>query len=418
MSCDSHDLTRAGPDSGTLRSMDRVAAFLSEKTPRRFVAIATFVGVLYLFRHLAILLVFFVTFERMLGWGSSKVAQQTGISRKKSLLLLLIGVVAVVGLGLWAGVGKTIRTVAAVQDTFPDRLAELKENPLLVKVQEQIGGTEKIVEGIKHYGGSAVTAASAVGHFFVYVLIGFILALVFVLEKDELHEFWERVDHRSLGGTLGRWLGHLADAAVVTVQLQFVVAAFNTVTTLPVLLALGVPHVGALMLLVFVSAFVPVIGNIVSGGVLCLFAYQTRGWLGVGIFVGLTFILHKVESYYLAPRLTSRHVKIPGFLLIVSLLACEHLFGFKGLFLSFPILFVAGRIRGEFREEDAVVSSVTSPIVLGDSPDQLPGHHHDSFGNDGAETGLELERARVPLDSVRPPAPVAPALVKEPTKTA
>ena len=45
-------------------------------------------------------------------------------------------------------------------------------------------------------------------------------------------------------------------------------------------------------------------------------------------------------------------MKIPGFLLIVSLLACEHVFGFKGLFLSFPILFVAGRIRAEFAAED------------------------------------------------------------------
>jgi predicted PurR-regulated permease PerM len=381
--------------------MDRVAAFLAEKTPRRFMAIALFVGLLYLFRHLAILLVFFVTFERLLGWGSERLARQTGVGRKKSVLLVVLGFVSALGLGLWAGIGKTIRTVASVQDSFPDRLAELKENPLLAKVQEQVGGTEKIVEGIKHYGGSAVSAASAIGHFFIYVLIGFILALVFVLEKDELHEFWERVDRRSIGGTLGRWLGHVADSTVVTVQLQFVVAAFNTVTTLPVLLVLGVPHAGALMLLVFVS----VIGNIVSGGVLCLFAFQAKGWLGVGIFVGLTFILHKVESYYLAPRLTSRHVKIPGFLLIVSLLACEHLFGFTGLFLSFPILFVAGRIRGEFLEEDAVVSSATSPLMLSDSPDQLPGHHKDDYGDAEKPTGFELERAHIPLDSVRPGAP-------------
>jgi predicted PurR-regulated permease PerM len=405
------------PVSGSLAPMDRVAGFLAEKTPRRFMAIAAFVGLLYLFRHLAILLVFFVTFERLLGWGSEKLARQTGIGRKRSVLLVVLGFVGLVGLGLWAGIGKTIRTVASVQDTFPDRLAELKENPLLAKVQEHVGGTEKIVEGIKHYGGSAVTAASAVGHFFVYVLIGFILALVFTLEKDELHEFWERVDRRSFGGTLGRWLGHVADSTVVTVQLQFVVAAFNTVTTLPVLLVLGVPHVGALMLLVFVSAFVPVIGNIVSGGVLCLFAFQAKGWLGVGIFVGLTFILHKVESYYLAPRLTSRHVKIPGFLLIVSLLACEHLFGFTGLFLSFPILFVAGRIRGEFLEEDAVVSSATSPVMLSDSPDQLPGHHKDDYGDAEKPTGFELERAHITLDSVRPAAPSDPSSDAPPAKT-
>ena len=259
---------------------------------------------------------------------------------------------------------------------------------------------EKIVEGIKHYAGDALSAMTAIGHFFVYVLIAFILALVFVLEHEELATFWDRVDQRSLGGTIGRWLGHVADATVVTVQLQLIVAAFNTVTTLPVLLVLGVPHVGPLMLLVFVSALVPVIGNVVSGTVLSLLAYQAKGWLGVGIFVGLTFILHKVESYYLSPRLTARHVKIPGFLLIVSLLACEHLFGLKGLFLSFPILFVGGRIRSEFLEEDAVISA--SPIVLTDNPEQLK-RDDDLDGGYGEPTGFELERAKITLDSVRPP---------------
>jgi rhamnose transport system permease protein len=57
----------------------------------------------------------------------------------------------------------------------------LRENPLLEKMQEQFGGTEKIVESAKHYAGNALSAASAVGHFFVHVLIGFILALVYVL---------------------------------------------------------------------------------------------------------------------------------------------------------------------------------------------------------------------------------------------
>ncbi len=385
--------------------MDRVAAFLSEKTPRRFIAIAAFIGVLYLFRHLALLLVFFVTFERALGFGSRLLARHTGIGPKKSLLLIVLGIVMALGGGAWLGIGKTIRTVASMQESFPDRLAELRENPLLVKLQEQVGGTEKILEGVKHYAGDAFSAASAIGHFFVYVLIGFILALVYTLEKEDLDVWWERVDTRSVGGTIGRWMRHVADSTIVTVQLQLVVAGFNTVTTLPVLLILGVPHVGPLMALVFASALVPVIGNVVSGTVLALLAYQAKGWLGVGIFAALTFILHKVESYYLSPRLTARHVKMPGFLLIVSLLLCEHVFGFTGLFLSFPILFVAGRIRGEFLEEDAVVNSSSSPIVLSDSPDQLPGRHDPPPDPNDAPTGFELERAPVRLDSVRPGPP-------------
>ena len=387
--------------------MDRVAEFFAQKTFRRGLALGLFVGVVYLFRHLAILLVFFVTFERLLGFLSEQVSKRTGrLSKKQALLVvLLVLVLGLAGLG-YLGVGKTLKTYAAMQETFPEKLQALRENPLVDKIEDQLGGTEKIVESAKHYAGSALGMAAAIGHFLVHMVMGFVLAVVYVLEQEELKAFWARtVDPRTLKGTLARWFGHVSDATVVTVQLQLIVAACNTLMTLPVLLIIGVPNVGALMILIFVSALVPVIGNIVSGTVLCLLAYQQKGWLGVGIFLALTFVLHKIESYYLSPRLTSRHVKIPGFLLIVSLIACEHLFGFKGFFLSFPILFVAGRIRGEMVEED--YGAADSPIDLSDSPDQLPSSRRAKEAEDLMPTGMQLETDPVPLKKVgstRPPA--------------
>ncbi len=342
-----------GAFGGTLAAMDRVARFFSEKTPRRAVALLLFGGSLYVFRHLAVLFVFFVTFERALKWIANAVAARTGWPKKRIVLGTTAAVVTVLAMLAWFGIARTVRSFARVQSTMPTWIAQLRENALVARVEEQFGGTDTLVEHATHYAGNALAAATAVGHFLVHVVIGFVLALVFVLEEDELGAFWARVDEKSLLGTIGRWLGHVTDATIVTVQLQLIVAAFNTLTTLPVLLLLGVPHVFALMVLVFVSALVPVIGNVVSGVVLSLLAYQAKGWVGVGIFVGLTFVLHKIESYYLSPRLTSRHVKIPGFLLIVSLLGCEHVFGFVGLFLSFPILFVGGRIRDELAREDA-----------------------------------------------------------------
>jgi predicted PurR-regulated permease PerM len=377
--------------------VDRVAAFVSERTPRRVIALVVFGALLYTFQHLAILLLFFVTFQRALGWSSRELAARTKVSRKVCLLALVAVAVGGLAVVAWLGVGKTVRTFTEMQAAFPDRLAELRENALVERIEDQFGGTEKLVESAKHYAGSALSAASAIGHFFVHVLIGFILALVYTLEEEELRAFWARVDARSIGGTLARWLGHVADATIVTVQLQLIVAVFNTVTTLPVLLLLGVPRVGTLMLLIFVSALVPVIGNVVSGTILALLAYQQQGWLGVGIFVGLTFVLHKIESYYLSPRLTARHVKIPGFLLIVSLIACEQVFGFKGFFLSFPILFVAGRIRAEWLEEDAITSG--GDLLLNDALDQLP---DDMIG--GRETAIPLERNAPPPASMPPSA--------------
>ena len=64
-------------------------------------------------------------------------------------------------------------------------------------------------------------------------------------------------------------------------------------------------------------------------------------------------MLHKIESYYLTPRLAAQHVKLPALVLVVSLLLFEQVFGFVGLFLSFPTLYVGVRIRNEWRAGDS-----------------------------------------------------------------
>ena len=151
--------------------MDRVADFLSEKTPRRLLSLCAFVGILYVFRHLAILVVFFVSFERGLTWCARHVATRMGLTRKKSVLIVLAVIVVVLGLLSWLGIGRSIRTFGVMHETFPAKLATLRENPLVERIEDQIGGTEVIIEKAKHYAGHAVEAATAVGHFLVFILI-------------------------------------------------------------------------------------------------------------------------------------------------------------------------------------------------------------------------------------------------------
>jgi len=128
------------------------------------------------------------------------------------------------------------------------------------------------------------------------------------------------------------------------------------VVTLPILIGLGLPKVPLLFTMVLVCGLLPVVGNVISGVVLCIVAYDAKGMLGVGIFLGVTFLLGKIESYYLSPRLTAQHVKLPGIVLVVSLLLFETVFGFWGLFLSFPALYVASRIANEWRDEEARIA--------------------------------------------------------------
>lgn len=346
-------------------STDRIATFLAEKTPRRLLTLGLFVGGLLLFRSLLILLVFFVIFERSFEWMSGLLHQRFKLKRKAALALCFVTFLLLVGGFATIGIGRLIRLSLELRDTLPERIATIQQLPLYEKVREYVDNLDKIVEGALHYAAGVFGYVSTIGHIALYALIGFILAIVFLLDREVLRGFGQKIVQTSMIGTLLRWLGHIADAFFVTVQFQLVVAACNAALTIPVLLLVGVKHVPSLAALIFVSGMVPVVGNFVSGAILSILAYQASGWVGVVLFVVLTFILHKLESFYLNPRLAARHVRLPGFVLIVSLLCWEHVLGFVGLFVSFPFLFVTLRIAHEFRREDQGLPPVDEREPMG-----------------------------------------------------
>ena len=348
--------------------MDPITSFLTTRAVRRVFTVAVFLGLLVVFRSLLVLLVFFVAFERPLEMASDAVASRTRISRRLAAVGIALVFLGAVILALALGLGRAVRYYLNVRGSLPERIAEMRATPIIASLDDRLHGTERLLAGAEHYATSALHYATSVGHLVVYLLIGFILAVIYLIEHDELREFARGVDGHSLAGTWLRWFGHVADACSVTLQFQLIVAACNALLTFPVLLFVGIPHATTFLFMIFFSGMVPVVGNFVAGGILTLLAFQAKGWLGVGIFVGLTFVLHKLESYYLNPRLAARHVKLPGFVLIVSLLLFEHLLGFVGLFVSFPFLFVAARLRAEMRAESAGSSPATAVTLLPERP--------------------------------------------------
>lgn len=343
--------------------IDSIATVARHPKVRRLFLLALFIALLVVFRRLLVPLICFVGCERLIGYPAEKLTARLRLGWKTAVLAVT-GVILVVLGGLVAfGVGRGIRAYLALREVLPDRIAAFRATALYQSLQEHLDGANRFVDGAQHYASGAFGTLADLGHVIVYIPIAFIIAVLFLLERDELVAFARGLDPRSVAGTLLRWTGHVADAMLVTLGFQIVVAACNAVLTIPVLLLLGIPHAVAFTFMVFFSAMVPVVGNFVAGAILTILAYQAQGWLGVGVFLGLTALLGKIESYYLNPRLASRHVRLPSFVLIVSLILWEQLLGFLGLFLSFPFLFVAARLRGEFREEDRP-TSIAQPVAV------------------------------------------------------
>ncbi len=320
---------------------------------RRLLGVALFLGLLYAFRNLAPVLICFVIFERALGYLADRIVSRTSVKRGYAVGGLLAVLVGLISLGGFYGVKGIMRVIDLAKSDGQAWVESITESKLIQQLRERLGAdSHALTESAKGYALQAFGYVSATAYVAIFVFVGFILAVMYLFEQRELDEWMDGLERRGVIGTLVRWLTYVADAIAITVRLQVVVAVFNAVFTLPLLIFLGLPNVPLLFLMVLLAGMVPVVGGVFSGLVLCLVAYDAKGPVGVGVFLGVTFVLSKVESYYLSPRLTAQHVKLPGIMLVVSLLMFETLFGFWGLFLSFPALYVALRIVNEWKEED------------------------------------------------------------------
>jgi predicted PurR-regulated permease PerM len=340
---------------------------------RRLLSVALFLGLLYAFRGLAPVLIIFVVWARSLGWASDRLFERTHLNRKHSIAGILALFVSGVAVGVFFFVKQAINFVNMVRTQGSSYIASLTESSVFAQLKARTGwDTSDITEKAAEIGKTAVSYLTEGAYIALFLFVGFVVAVIYLFEKEEMDDWLKHVDAKSIQGVMVRWLGYVGDAIAITVRLQVVVALFDAIVTLPVMIALGLPNPGLLFVMVLFAAMVPVVGGFLSCVVLCIVAYDTKGFTGVGVFLALAFVLGKVESYYLAPRLTASHVKMPAVVLLVSLLMFESVFGFWGFFMSFPALYVASRIAAEWKKEDRDLKEATEAAArAGSTPPPL-----------------------------------------------
>jgi len=348
---------------------------MSMRMRQRVIGLVVFLGLLVLFRHLALIGVTFVIFAHVFGYLGQRAAKLLGSSERRGTGIVLVLMLTLISVGLYLLVhfsGRGIQNFLAKNlqegQSIPELLRQMQED-LLHRLPPWLN-VEGLKERLPHMVQPAVDYLRATGRTLLHLLIGIILAIIYVLDRSPVQALVSEIPEDSIMGSVKRYFGYLAEAILITISLQVLVAVVNTLLTLPLLLALRLPHIGAFTILIFVSSLVPVVGNLVSGAVLIVASYVYRGIGSVIAFVVTTFILHKIEAYYLNPRLATRHVNLPSLVLIISLILHEHVFGLVGLFLSFPVLYIGLNVTRDFRELDTLAAPPAK--LLPDPDDCLP----------------------------------------------
>jgi putative heme transporter len=142
-----------------------------------------------------------------------------------------------------------------------------------------------------------------------------------------------------------RWsLADAGDASWATlsnyVRATVLVAFIDAVGIGLALVILKVPFPFPLAALVFLGAFIPIVGASVSGAVAVLVALVDQGWVVSLIVLGAVILVQQVEGHVLQPLIMGRAVAIHPLVVIVGIASGVILAGIIGALVAVPVIAV------------------------------------------------------------------------------
>ena len=147
--------------------------------------------------------------------------------------------------------------------------------------------------------------------------------------------------------------GHAAWLAVVYYMRGTVaVAAIHAIVVGVVLSVMGVPLAFPLAVLVFVAAFVPLVGLLVAGALAILVTLATKGWVDAVILLGILIIEDQLEAHLLQPQVVGRVIRLHPLAVILALAVGGVLAGIAGAVVAVPVVAVITRAVPELRRRE------------------------------------------------------------------
>jgi predicted PurR-regulated permease PerM len=198
--------------------------------------------------------------------------------------------------------------------------------------------------------GTVVTGGKIV----LELLTGLVLMIFitfFLLKDGERIWAWLikglRAEARQRAGNAG---GAAWAALVNYVRGTTAVAAIHAVFIGLALWLLGVPLLLPLIILVFIAAYVPLVGILVAGALAILVTLGTKGWIAAVILLGVFLLENQIESHLLQPLVVGRIVRLHPLAIILVLAVGGIVAGIAGAIVAVPaaaaIVYAWPHLRG------------------------------------------------------------------------
>lgn len=175
------------------------------------------------------------------------------------------------------------------------------------------------------FGGIFTTFTIFALAFFLSLEEGLIERAIFVFFPKRSREFIEEIWQRSREKVVG-WFGVRILTCILVGVMVYLTCYF-----------LDIEYGGLFALLAGVLDLIPILGPVLAGIPIIIFALFDSWVKAVFTFFAL-FLIQQIEGNILTPILTQKFLKVPPFLILLSLLAGGKLFGFLGAIFAIPLL--------------------------------------------------------------------------------
>jgi putative heme transporter len=307
------------------------------------------------------------------------------LPRGVASLLVLIGIVGLVSLMLTFATQQVVDGFTDISEQVVvalDRIQEwLRDGPLNISDQQVSDLLEQLQELVASSNQQIVSRVTEVGFAVGHIVAGFFIVLFalyfFMADGDRIWTWTVRLfprAARSRADSSGRvaWL-----SLTQFVRATVLVAAVDAIGIMIVAAVLQVPFVMAIGVLVFLGAFVPIVGATVTGLIAVLVALVAQGPL-IALFMLLGVVgVQQVESNVLQPFLLGRMVSIHPLAVILAVASGVLLAGVTGALVAVPLLAcvnaVAMHLSGEHQSD-----GVSGALLTDAEEAQAPGEGEPS----------------------------------------
>lgn len=264
--------------------------------------------------------------------------------------LVLAGAAGFIVGGFLGEVDTLADDAAAAADEIKDWLVN---GPLDLDPQQVDDTRDRIADSLEENSDALTQGAVRAGTVAIEIVVGAVLAMVvlFFILKDgqragtalESAVGTARADDlRALGAKLWSTMAGYLRGVAITGVVDAAIIGLG-------LALLGVPLVVPLMLLVFLGAFIPLVGATAAGVVAAMVALVGNGpatALAVGVLV---LVVNQVEGDVLAPLVLSRAVRLHAVTILLALAAGGVLAGIIGTFLAVPVAAAVKTVMDHYR---------------------------------------------------------------------